>query len=77
MIAMLAFFSAFPQPASAAQEEKSLYERLGGVFTIAAVVDHFSNAVVKNSIVGKNSKNPSLRKWHTKNLADKSIFSII
>ena len=28
--------------------EKSLYERLGGVFAIAAVVDHFSDAVVKN-----------------------------
>ena len=32
---------------------KSLYERLGGVFAIAAVVDHFSDAVVKNPIVGK------------------------
>jgi len=48
--------------------EKSLYERLGGVFAIAAVVDHFSDAVVQNPIVGKNSKNPALRKWHTKNL---------
>jgi len=28
--------------------EKSLYDRLGGVFAIAAVVDHFSDAVVKN-----------------------------
>ena len=48
--------------------EKSLYERLGGVFAIAAVVDHFSDAVVKNSIVGQKSKNPQLREWHTKNL---------
>jgi hemoglobin len=48
--------------------EKSLYERLGGVFAIAAVVDHFSDAVVKNPIVGQKSKNPQLRKWHTKNL---------
>ena len=48
--------------------EKSLYERLGGVFAIAAVVDHFSDAVVKNPIVGKTSKNPALREWHTKNL---------
>ena len=47
---------------------KSLYERLGGVFAIAAVVDHFSDAVVKNPIVGKKSKNPRLREWHTKNL---------
>ena len=27
---------------AAPQTEKSLYERLGGVFAIAAVVDHFS-----------------------------------
>jgi hemoglobin len=49
--------------------EKSLYERLGGVFAIAAVVDHFSDAVVKNPIVGQKSKNPQLREWHTKSLA--------
>ena len=52
------------QPAA----EKSLYERLGGVFAIAAVVDHFSDAVVKNPIVGQKSKNPQLREWHTKSL---------
>jgi len=50
------------------QTEKSLYERLGGVFAIAAVVDHFSDAVVKNPIVGQKSKNPQLREWHTKNV---------
>ncbi len=48
--------------------EKTLYERLGGIFAIAAVVDHFSDAVVKNPIVGQKSKNPQLREWHTKNL---------
>ncbi|MBB4279503.1 group I truncated hemoglobin [Rhizobium mongolense] len=48
--------------------EKSLYERLGGIFAIAAVVDHFSDAVVKNPVVGQESKNPQLREWHTKNL---------
>ena len=49
-------------------QEKSLYERLGGVFAIAAVVDHFSDAVVKNPTVGEKSQNPQLREWHTKNL---------
>lgn len=49
-------------------EQKSLYDRLGGVFAIAAVVDHFSDAVVRNAIVGQGSKNPLLRKWHTENL---------
>src|ERR1700737_3666458 len=48
--------------------EKSLYERLGGVFALAAVVDHFSDAVVKNPVVGQKSKNPQLQEWHTKNL---------
>ena len=48
--------------------EKSLYERLGGVFAIAAVVDHFSDAVVQNPSVGRNSKNAALSQWHTKNL---------
>jgi hemoglobin len=51
-----------------AKPEKSLYERLGGVFAIAAVVDHFSDAVVKNPVVGQKSKNLQLREWHTKNL---------
>ncbi len=48
--------------------EASLYERLGGAFAIAAVVDHFSEAVVRNPIVGQQSKNPALREWHTQNL---------
>jgi hemoglobin len=52
----------------AATSEKTLYERLGGVFAIAAVVNHFSDAIVKNPIVGQKSKNPQLRKWHTRNL---------
>jgi hemoglobin len=49
--------------------ESSLYERLGGAFAIAAVVDHFSDAIVRNPIVGQTSENPQLREWHTNNLA--------
>jgi hypothetical protein len=56
------------EPTKEPAAEKSLYERLGGVFAIAAVVDHFSDAVVKNPVVGQKSKNPRLREWHTKNL---------
>jgi hemoglobin len=48
--------------------ESSLYERLGGVFAIAAVVDHFSDAIVRNHLVGQQSSNPGLREWHTNNL---------
>ncbi|MET0939242.1 MAG: group 1 truncated hemoglobin [Gaiellaceae bacterium] len=46
----------------------SLYERLGGAFAIAAVVVHFSEAIVQNPIVGQESENPVLREWHTNNL---------
>ncbi len=49
--------------------EQSLYERLGGVFSIAAVIDHFSDAVVKNQIAGQGSENPALEEWHTQKLA--------
>lgn len=49
--------------------DQSLYERLGGVFAIAAVVDHFSDAVVKNAIAGQGSDNAALREWHTAKLA--------
>jgi len=48
--------------------ESTLYERLGGAFAIAAVIDHFSDAVVQNPIVGQTSANPALREWHTNNL---------
>ncbi|MFN2485224.1 MAG: group 1 truncated hemoglobin [Acidimicrobiia bacterium] len=48
--------------------DSTLYERLGGVFAIAAVVDHLSDAVVQNPIVGQQSETPALREWHPKNL---------
>ena len=69
--AVAAGLEAAPAQAQQAQTApaKSLYERLGGVFAIAAVVDHFSDALVKNPIVGQNSKNPQLREWHIKSLA--------
>jgi hemoglobin len=49
--------------------EPALYDRLGGVFAIAAVVDHFSDAIVRNPKVGQQSDNPQLRDWHTNSLA--------
>ncbi len=45
---------------------KSLYDRLGGIYGIAAVVNHFSDNVLKNKKVGKNSQNPKLREWSRK-----------
>lgn len=49
--------------------EASLYERLGGVFAIAAVVDRFSDAIIDDPVAGKTSKNPALSKWHTDSLS--------
>lgn len=67
---LFAASSGFAQTNSvkAAVGKQSLYERLGGIFSIAAVVDHFSDALVKNPIVGQNSKNTALKEWHTKSL---------
>ena len=66
--ALLAGTDAAYAQATPTKPDKSLYERLGGVFAIAAVVDHFSDAIVKNPIVGQQSKNPQLKEWHTNNL---------
>ena len=51
--------------------EQSLYERLGGVFAIAAVIDHFSDAVVKNPKVGEQSPNPELNEWSTEKVDER------
>jgi hemoglobin len=41
--------------------EPSLYDRLGGYFAIAAVVDRFSDAIIANP---KLNENPALRAWN-------------
>ena len=48
--------------------EATLYDRLGGVYAIAAVVNHFSDAIIKNARVGELSDNPQLREWSTKSI---------
>jgi hemoglobin len=48
--------------------EATLYDRLGGVYAIAAVVNHFSDAIIKNAKVGELSDNPQLREWSTKSI---------
>lgn len=47
------------QPERAGQQ--SLYDRLGGIFAIAAVVDRFSDAIIKNP---KLNQNPALVAWN-------------
>jgi len=48
--------------------EASLYDRLGGAFAIAAVIDHFSDAVVRNPITGQGSEDPELAEWSSADL---------
>jgi hemoglobin len=47
---------------------KSLYDRLGGIFSISAVVNHFSDSLINNPIVGVDSQNPFLRDWSRNHL---------
>ena len=51
-----------------AESGKSLYDRLGGIFAIAGVVDYFSDEIVTDPVAGAQSSNPALREWHTKQL---------
>jgi hemoglobin len=51
-------------PATQGAEPKatqSLYDRLGGIFAISAVVDRFSDAIIKNP---KLNQNPQLVAWN-------------
>src|SRR5262249_59844936 len=43
--------------------EPTLYERLGGIFAIAAVVDDFSDRLLTNPKIVE--ANPELHEWHT------------
>ncbi len=64
-------FAMAPQSAKAQgrrRSARSLYERLGGIFAIAAVVDYFSDEIIKDPIAGAQSRNPQLRDWHTNQL---------
>ncbi|MDQ0463627.1 hemoglobin [Caulobacter ginsengisoli] len=79
MLSGVAFF-ALPAACARAQEPPaaskpadkpsgpSLYDRLGGIFAIAAVVNYFSDEIIKDPIAGAQSANPRLREWHTKQL---------
>jgi hemoglobin len=48
--------------------EGTLYERLGGVFRIAEIVNDFSDQLIENPLVGQTSKNPRLQAWHAERL---------
>lgn len=61
-------FAVDPAFAVQPQSGKSLYDRLGGIFAIAAVVNYFSDEVIKDPIAGARSPNPRLRQWSTQQL---------
>ena len=51
------------QPTTASEQPAgaTLFERLGGIFAIAAVVDRFSDEIIKNP---KLNENPNLKAWN-------------
>ena len=46
--------------------QQSLYDRLGGIFAISAVVDRFSDAIIENP---KLNQNPALVEWNQEQAA--------
>lgn len=48
--------------------EQSLYERVGGIFAISAVVDRFSDAILTNP---KLNENPALKAWNENEAASR------
>ena len=48
--------------------EQTLYDRLGGIFAISAVVNRFSDAIITNP---KLNVNPALRAWNETEAADR------
>ena len=61
--AALGLFQASAEASGAAQTptEPSLYDRLGGYFGIALVVNRFSDEIIKNPVL---KKNPALKAWN-------------
>lgn len=60
--------TAHANPMAQASGLPSLYERLGGIFAIAAVVDYFSDRIIEDPVAGARSANPQLRRWHREQL---------
>lgn len=53
-------------------KKRTLYDRLGGIFAIAALVNDFSDAILADPKVGRNSPNPQLREW-SRNQTDERL----
>lgn len=49
--------------------EQSLYDRLGGVYAISAVVDHFSDQLVEQGTI--EGQNPNITDWNEEKAASR------
>lgn len=49
--------------------EPSLYERLGGVYAISAVVDHFSDQLVEKGTIEEQNQN--IKDWNENKAASR------
>src|SRR4051795_6167861 len=58
--------SAEGTPSADGTPEPSLYDRLGGIFAISAVVNRFSDEIITNP---KLNENPALKAWNEKEAA--------
>jgi hemoglobin len=59
--AALGLFRVSAEASGAQTTEPSLYDRLGGYFGIALVVNRFSDEIIKNPTLNKN---PALKEWN-------------
>ena len=59
--AALGLFRVSAEASGAQTTEPSLYDRLGGYFGIALVVNRFSDEIIKNPILNRN---PALKEWN-------------
>lgn len=50
-------------------DEPTLYERLGGIYAIAAVVNNFSDRLLENPKIVNS--NPELKEWHTEKFKER------
>ncbi|MGH2534657.1 MAG: group I truncated hemoglobin [Thermomicrobiales bacterium] len=57
-----------PEATEPTTTDESLYERLGGAFAIAAVVDRFSDEIITNP---KLNVNPALKAWNETDAASR------
>lgn len=59
------------------KEKESLYERIGGFYKISLVVDHLSNNIILNKIIGKESVNQQIKSWYVERVNKLFPFKVL